>query len=59
MTDIKQWRKKYKVTQVELAKATGVSLMTIQLWERAVSSPNEENAIKLENAMKKMEVKKR
>lgn len=55
MTDIKQWREKYKVTQVELAKATGVSLMTIQLWERAVSSPNEENAIKLENAMKKLE----
>lgn len=57
MTDIKQWRKKHKVTQVELAKATGVSLMTIQLWERAVSSPNEENAIKLENAMKKLEEK--
>lgn len=57
MTDIKQWRKKYKVTQVGLAKATGVSLMTIQLWERAVSSPNEENAIKLENAMKKLEGK--
>lgn len=57
MTDIKQWRKKHKVTQVELAKATGVSLMTIQLWERAVSSPNEENAIKLENAMKKLEGK--
>lgn len=57
MTNIKQWRKKNNVTQIELAKETGVSLTTIQLWERAVTTPNEENLEKLQNAMRALEVK--
>lgn len=57
MVNIKQWRKENKITQATLAKAVGVSMMTVQLWERAVTSPSEENAVKLENAMRALEGK--
>lgn len=57
MVNIKQWRKENKITQATLAKAVGVSMVTVQLWERAVTSPSEENAVKLENAMRELEGK--
>ncbi len=45
--NIKELRKKQGLTQIELAKRVGVSMMTIQLWERASTKPNEENLKKL------------
>ena len=41
--NIRELRKKHELTQIELAKRVGVSMMTIQLWERGVTKPNEEN----------------
>lgn len=50
--NIMKLRKELKMTQVELAKACGVSLTTIQLWEKEVTTPNEENLIKLKKVLK-------
>ena len=54
--DLKEWRKKYGVTQMFLAAKIGVSLMTIQLWERKITIPNEENGQKLKDVMKEIEL---
>jgi len=45
--DWKQRRKELGLTQLEVAKACNVSLMTYQLWERGAMNPNEENFKKL------------
>jgi len=45
--DWKQKRLDLKMTQIKVAKACGVSLMTYQLWEREAMKPNEENMKKL------------
>ena len=45
--DLKKLRKEKKLTQIEVAKRVGVSMVSYQLWERGVSSPNDENRIKL------------
>ena len=45
--DIKSKRLELGLTQVEIAKACGVSLVTYQLWEKEASTPNEENMKKL------------
>jgi len=50
--DIKKNRLKLKMTQVEVAKAVGVSLPSFQLWEREVSKPNPENLEKLIKVLK-------
>lgn len=52
LMNIRQLRKSLKLTQSELAVKCGVSLTTIQLWERGVSQPKEENLIKLRQALK-------
>lgn len=51
MKNLKELRKAAKLTQVELAVKVGVSLMTIQLWERQVTTPKEENLNKLKEAL--------
>ena len=50
--DIRKLRNELKITQSELAVKCGVSLTTIQLWERGVSTPKEENLIKLKEVLK-------
>ena len=50
--NIRKLRTELKMTQSELAVKVGVSLTTIQLWEREVSKPKEENLIKLKLALK-------
>ena len=45
--DWKQRRKELGFTQLEVAKACNVSLMTYQLWERGAMNPNEKNFKKL------------
>lgn len=52
MKNLKELRKAAKLTQVELAVKVGVSLMTIQLWERQVTTPKDENLKKLKEALK-------
>ena len=45
--DIKTERKKRGWSQVRLAKLIGVSMTTIQLWERGGMKPSEKNWEKL------------
>lgn len=45
--NIKKKREELKMTQIEVAKACGVSLMTYQLWEREAMTPKQENMEKL------------
>jgi transcriptional regulator with XRE-family HTH domain len=45
--DWKQRRKELGFTQLKVAKACNVSLMTYQLWERGAMNPNEKNFKKL------------
>jgi transcriptional regulator with XRE-family HTH domain len=49
--NIKELRKEQGMTQIELAVKVGVSLMTIQLWERGAMNPNAENYKKLCEAL--------
>lgn len=51
MENLKELRKNAGMTQMELAVRVGVSLMTIQLWERQVTTPKEENLNKLKEAL--------
>ena len=51
MENLKELRKNAGMTQMELAVRVGVSLMTIQLWERQVTKPKEENLNKLKEAL--------
>jgi DNA-binding transcriptional regulator YiaG len=62
-TRISQWRERFGLTQMELAQAIGVSLRTVQNWERAgvVSKPRrlrdlEELWTILKNSMKSSEI---
>jgi transcriptional regulator with XRE-family HTH domain len=44
-------RKSLKLSQMEVAKTCGVSLITYQMWERGISTPTPENLIKLKKAL--------
>ena len=48
---MKEKRKELELTQMDLAVKVGVSLMTIQLWERGITAPNPENKEKLYKAL--------
>ena len=52
--NFEQMRKDAKLTQVELARIVGVSVNTIQAWERKVSTPSNENYQKLLKALEVM-----
>ncbi len=58
MNDLKSIRKDKGISQMTLAQRVGVSLLTIQLWEKGVTKPNEENQIKLEKALESLPDKK-
>lgn len=45
--NIKESREKLGITQVEVAKRTGVSYAMYRLWEQGISTPNEDNMKKL------------
>ena len=47
MENLRELRKEAGLTQMTLAVKVGVSLMTIQLWERGVTTPRAENLNKL------------
>jgi DNA-binding transcriptional regulator YiaG len=37
--EITEWRKRWGLTQVKLAQALGVDVMTVSRWERGVQVP--------------------
>lgn len=55
--DLKKWRKENNITQPQLAVKIGVSVNALRAWEQGLSVPNEENAARLENAMRELEGK--
>lgn len=58
MTALKKRRLALGLSQMDLAEKVGVSLLTIQLWERGVSAPNDKNKEILESVLKTLEKKK-
>ena len=58
MTALKKRRLALGLSQMGLAEKVGVSLLTIQLWERGVSEPNNKNKEILESVLKTLEKKK-
>ncbi len=58
MENLKQIRKSLELSQMDLAQKVGVSLLTIQLWERGISEPNDKNKEILESVLKTLEKKK-
>ena len=50
--DLRKLRDEHKMTQSEVARKVGVSLMSYQLWERGVMNPSEQNKEKLEKLFK-------
>ena len=56
--DLRERRKALGLSQMELARLVGVSLLTIQTWERGVSEPKPENREKLEQVLNELEKRK-
>lgn len=52
MFNYKKIRKDFNLTQIEAAKACGVSLNTWCLWERGGGNPNLENMAKIREVFK-------
>ncbi len=49
---IKERRGKLNLTQMQLAAACGVSLMSVRLWENGIGQPKEANYKKLIEVLK-------
>lgn len=52
--NLKEIRASLGISQMKLAAKVGVSLLTVQLWEQGISSPNAENRKKLEMMIKEL-----
>lgn len=52
--NLKEIRASLGISQMKLAAKVGVSLLTVQLWEQGISSPNTENRKKLEMMIKEL-----
>jgi len=57
LRNLRKRRKALGLSQMELARLVGVSLLTIQIWERGVSEPKPENREKLEQVLSELEKK--
>ncbi|NMA23551.1 MAG: helix-turn-helix transcriptional regulator [Spirochaetales bacterium] len=55
MENLKQIRKSLRLSQMDLAQKVGVSLVTIQLWEREISKPTEKNKKELERVIAELQ----
>ena len=55
MKNLKQIRKSLRLSQMDLAQKVGVSLVTIQLWEREISKPTEKNKEELERVIAELQ----
>ena len=51
MSKMRDARERLKLTQSDVAREVGVSLVTYQLWERGVSTPKPENMDKLKKVL--------
>ena len=49
--DLKKIRLEKKMTQIQVAKACGVSLVSYRNWEDGVTKPNDENMKNLEKVL--------
>lgn len=58
INNLKELRKKFGLTQIEMAKKVGVSMLTWRLWEMGAASPKKENVKKLEKAIKELQKEK-
>ena len=52
MKGLKELRKQKGISQMDCALLCNVSLLTWQLWERNIQTPNPENEKKLKNLFK-------
>lgn len=52
MWRLRNFRKKHKLTQTELADKVGVTLRTLQNWEKGKSSITLDNAVKIADTLK-------
>ena len=52
--ELKKIRSQFNMTQVDMARACGVSLPTYILWEKGVSNPNDENQVKLNDVIENL-----
>ena len=55
--DLKKIRKEIGVSQITMAAEVGVSVNTYIMWERCANNPNEENKIKLEETIARLQQK--
>ena len=53
--DFKEFRKKYKLTQGDMAIKLGVNIITYRYWEKSYTNPNAENVKKLIALVEKIE----
>ena len=53
MTDLKEYRIKNGLSQMDMASRFNVSMNAYILWEREISTPNEENQKKIDELLKK------
>lgn len=58
MSNLKAMRQKYNLTQMNIAKAIGVSINTIAKWENNVSTPSEYNLKKLDNLFSTLRIER-
>lgn len=58
-TSLRDRRMKLGLSQISLAQKVGVSLMSIQLWERGAGNPTGKNVGKLEEVLSKLEEEKK
>ena len=58
MSNLKAMRQKYNLTQMNIAKAIGVSINTIAKWENNVSTPSEDNLKKLDNLFNTLRIER-
>jgi len=49
--DLKKLREKKKLTQIDVAKAVGVSVASYRLWEQGGGKPKPENMEKLKKVL--------
>lgn len=58
MSNLKAMRQKYNLTQMNIAKAIGVSINTVAKWENNVSKPSNDNMKKLDDMFSTLRIER-
>lgn len=58
MSNLKAMRQKYNLTQMNIAKAIGVSINTVAKWENNVSKPSDDNMKKLDDMFSTLRIER-